>query len=181
MIDDPLNGFLDAVTADLKAHFGHGLRQCARHAGRFDTAELERFGTSAPAILVALLGVGPGAEAGDGTVDHVLRLGAFVAAADQGRAHRDTLAVGLVGSVLTRLPGQVWGRDDTHPVAARTIRATNLYASTRGRGVALWGVEWQQAIRLGAPDFVTWPGTLGSLVAVGPGDETVVWGGLDDG
>ncbi|MBB4266893.1 hypothetical protein [Roseospira visakhapatnamensis] len=176
---DPLNGLLDAVVAGLKAHFGAGLRQCKRHAGRFDAAELERHGADAPAILVAPLGIGPGAEAGDGTADHTLRLGAFVVATDRGRADRDVLAAGLVGTLITHLPGQVWGRDDTHPVEARTLRAQNLYASTRGRGVVLWGLEWRQAIRLGTSNFADWPGTLATVAARGPGDEAVRWGGVD--
>lgn len=178
---DPLNGLLDAVVTGFKTHFGGSLRQCARHAGRFDVQELERHGADTPAILVALLGIGPCAEAGDGTTDHTLRLGAFVVTTDRGRTDRDVLAAGLVGTLITHLPGQVWGRDDTHPVEARTIRAQNLYASTRGRGVVLWGVEWQQAIRLGESDFQDWPGTLATVAARGPGDETVAWGGVDDG
>ncbi|MBB4287746.1 hypothetical protein [Roseospira goensis] len=178
---DPLNGLLDAVQSGLKAHFGAGLKQCARHPGRFDAAELERHGAHAPAILVALLGIGPGAEVASGEVDHALRLGAFVVAADVGRTDRDVLAAGLVGTLVTLLPGQVWGRDDTHPVSARTIRAQNLYASTRGRGIVLWGVEWRQDIRLGTSDFESWPGTLAGIVVRGPGGETVTWGGIGDG
>lgn len=178
---DPLNGLLDAIQAGLKEHFGSALRQCDRHAGRFDADELSRMGAAAPAILIALLGVGPGAEVSSGEVDHTLRLGAYVVAADEGGIARDVLAAALVGRLVTLLPGHVWGRDDVHPVEARSIQARNLYASTRGRGVVLWGVEWRQVIRLGASDFEPWPGALESLTARGPGEETVSWGGLGDG
>ncbi|TAN61083.1 MAG: hypothetical protein EPN20_12955 [Magnetospirillum sp.] len=123
---------------------------CQSHPGRFDLAEIKRIAAKAPAVRVACLGLPAAGAAGSGERDQEIRFAAFVLTTDKPRLPRDVAAINLVESLLLFLPGQRWGKPGVHPVAEGQIKAENLYSSgLDGKGVALWGVNWSQKVRMG--------------------------------
>ena len=122
------------------------LRDCLAHAGRFDLAELKSFATRAPAVRVALLGLGAEAEASGPTWEYDLRLAAFVVVTDRPGLPRQEAAIAITQRLVTLIGGARWGQ----PVGqARRVVAENLYGSgLRDQGVALWAVSWQQRAML---------------------------------
>lgn len=122
------------------------LRDCLPHAGRFDLAELKSFATRAPAVRVALLGLGREAEGGGPTWEYEARLAAFVVVTDRPGLPRHEAAIAITQRLVTLIGAARWGQ----PVGqAKGVAADNLYSSgLREQGVALWGVTWIQSVQL---------------------------------
>ena len=111
------------------------------HGGRFDAAELKRVAVRAPAVFVAVLGVGDVRELG-GEIGAALNMGAFVITTSASSAPRDEAALAIVQALLGLVPGNRWGRAEGNP---DRITAENLFSSTIDkRGVAMWAVSWRQ-------------------------------------
>ena len=129
--------------------------EVAAHSGRFDESELAAFLVRAPAIRVAVLGIGQIDPVDDGSFDARARIGIYLATKDVDAAlDRDTAVLSLSEAVMIGCHHKTWGLDFAHP--AKVGGAQNLYTeATRGKGVALWAIDITQAVRLGVDDLVT--------------------------
>lgn len=142
----------DGIVAAIKAAIP-ALKEVKSHAGRFDLAELQRLAAKAPAVRVACLGV-LSAKATPGCVEITVSWAAFVIAKDQRGLKRDAAALALITAIMPTIPGNLWGLDNVD--APDKIRADNLYSGKLDqKGVALWGVRWQQDMQLGQLDEAT--------------------------
>jgi hypothetical protein len=148
----------DAVVTGLQAEAGTGERfhgvKIVSHGGEFDTeAEVDRWAARAPALLVAMLKSDTetiGGEPWDCCV-----LGVFVVTVDRPGVMRDAAALTLASNVqhfLKQSPSPRWGLSTS--VISKVI-ARNLYHEKFDKkGLALWGVFFEQSIKLEAPPAV---------------------------
>lgn len=140
---------LDAIAADLRAHLGSAAASVETHPGRFGADDLRRLAARAPAVRVALLGVGGLTVQGNGRQRADCLLAAYVITTDRpGLRDRHEVAGALVGRLLARTALREWaGIDprDQKPALAEDVRADNLYAGAIDQqGIALWAVSWAQ-------------------------------------
>lgn len=124
------------------------------HRGRFDNAaEIQRFATRAPAVLVACVR----SQFHDASVGMPMIEAAwavFVITRDQPQLARDAGALGLVEAVQLCISGNTWSRDDTS--APTGIDARNLYSGSIDKlGIALWGISFEQTVMNPAIDSST--------------------------
>lgn len=138
----------DAAVDALQQTLGSAAR-VQKHGGRFTLEELKQYALQGPAVLVAVLAVGPVEIASQG-VEATLSLGAFVVVGDKPQLPRDTGALALTSALVAALPGNDFG---VAVDGARKVRGDNLYNSALDRqGVALWAVTWQQEVALAQVD-----------------------------
>lgn len=118
--------------------------------GRFDLAELKRWGARAPCLLVAAMGL-PRLELEGGTWNADVRWAVFVLTKDLPQRPRDATALDLVEATLVVIrPEEDWGDPDGQ--AVRDVAAENLYSGQIDtNGVALWVVTWRQRHDLPPP------------------------------
>ncbi|QQQ17749.1 hypothetical protein JIP62_10435 [Brevundimonas vitis] len=145
---------IDAIKAALPTFGVEG------HLGRFAPADLSRFLTTAPAIRVAILGLGKGEIVSDEGAapfwDGEVRLAVYVVTRDAGaRLTRDAAAMAAVETIVLLAAGSSWGLDFAFPAGAAD--GQNLFSDeTLSKGVALWGINVPQRVQLwpaeGEPD-----------------------------
>jgi hypothetical protein len=150
-----------AIVATLAAALNNRVEVVA-HSGRFTEAELSAFMIKAPAVRVAVLGVGAITSCATGGFDADVQVGIYIATKDEAaKLDRDAQSLGLVEGVLVTAHHARWGLDFCHPAAP--AGAQNLYTETgRQKGVSLWAVDLIQKIRI-VPDDAdagTFPGEL---------------------
>ncbi|MEO0999814.1 MAG: phage protein Gp37 [Pseudomonadota bacterium] len=165
-----LPGLLAEIATQIDAGIT-GLRTVEPHSGRIDLEELKRIGAKAPAVYVALAGIGQLQEVDGPVYEAPLSLVAFVVTADHRGPERAEAAVALVEGLVGLVPGRRW-TPACYP--AGLPRADNLYGTAAGnQGLALWSVAWTQTVQLTCPE----PGVPIDLTifATGlePGDEEV--------
>lgn len=131
----------------LYAAAGIELADCLPHGGRVTLADLERIGAYTPTVLLTVLRLSAIERRGLQGVTYRLQWAAYpVASAQDGREAHD-LAAEYAETLIGALPGETWGRGDCEAVAAEAIDAANLYSgAVAERGMALWGITWDQAI-----------------------------------
>lgn len=141
---------IDAIKAALPAFDVKG------HLGRFAPADLSKFLTTAPAVRVAILGLGDGSlvqDEGDAASwEGTARLAVYVVTKDVGaRLTRDEAATVAVETIVLLAAGARWALPFTRP--AGPADGNNLFSDeTLQRGVALWGVNIPQPVRLSAAE-----------------------------
>lgn len=133
-----------AIVATLAAALPAGTSVEA-HRGRFDSAaEIQRFATKAPAVLVACVR-SQVLNPGSGLLVVRASWALFVITRDRPQLPRDTGALALTEALLLTVGGNSWGRSDVGEPT--DLEATNLYAGTVDNlGVALWAVTFEQLI-----------------------------------
>lgn len=150
-----LPALLEAIAADLRTLLGTRAAVVDVHAGRFTAAELRRYATRAPAVLLACLRVSALDQAGADRQTASLHLAAFVLTTDRDGTPRASVALDLAGRVLAALSLRRWpGIDEREQrvIDPATVEATNLYAADiDSQGVALWAVSWQQTFTITPP------------------------------
>lgn len=127
------------------------LKTCEPHGGRFDLAELKRWGIKAPAVLVAITStgaptIGQGIEA---PVAYVI----YVITKDTAVSPRDMTAINLVQGILRLLPGQDWSHPEMGDTPFLTepegVTCQNLFSTDLdSEGVAMWAVTFRQSVLL---------------------------------
>lgn len=151
---------IDAISAALPNFKIEG------HLGRFAPADLSRFLISAPAVRVAILGLGKGElvtdDDGPTIWDGEARLAVYVVTKDVGaRLARDEVATAAVEAIVIRAAGATWGLPFTRPAGAAD--GQNLFSDeTLQKGVALWGVNIPQPVRLWSAEGEV-PGPLSAM------------------
>lgn len=116
------------------------------HGGRFNGAELRRYATRAPAVLVAAMSI-PELVDGSGPVRPVVQLAAFIVTRDVPQVTRDEQGLTLTEALLRHIPGNRWGLVNAQ-LPAR-INGENLYSGEIDKlGVAMWAVSWRQEVSL---------------------------------
>ncbi len=144
----------------------------AGHLGRFAASDLSKFLLSAPAVRVAILGIADGEIVdhglGDVELDCRARVALYVVTKDQGRASRDEIATAAVEAIMRLAAGANWGLAFAR--SALPADASNLFSDeTLNKGVALWGINIAQPVRLSGPDQTDEGGPLSQLfVGVAP-------------
>ncbi len=138
----------DRTAAAIKAAIG-GLATCERYAGQFSALESGRVTFLAPAVFVASSG-GPMTPAGTDQIDCACKVLAYVIwQAARSRADRSLSAAALAQAVAVFAEGRQFGLAPAMPAVVK--RTTALYSvALEKKGLALWVVEWEQVVRLGA-------------------------------
>lgn len=146
-VDPTLLSGLPRIIADAVKLALPELTECVPHPGRFDLRELEAFAARAPAVRIALLGLGRGVEVGGPAWEHDLSFGAFVVTTDRANLPRQAAAVNIVQKLVTLISANRWQTSGIGQASG--ITADNLYnPTTRQRGIALWGVSWTHKAQL---------------------------------
>lgn len=126
------------------------LAACEIHDGRFDLEEIKRWAVNTPSIRVAVLGVSSVGDSGDERSEPVYTLAAMVITRNAPGLPRGKAARAITDHLLREIPRARWGL--TGVGDARRLRAQNLYSGKLDKqGVALWGVLWEQKLRLDGP------------------------------
>jgi phage gp37-like protein len=160
-----------AMATQIDARLGSGW-DVEPHLGRFTDEELKLFMAKAPAVRVAVLGLGKPTEIPDASAaDYPTTIGVYVVTKDGStKFSRDEQAIAAVEAILLLADRNRWGcgqfcRSCT-PRGAR-----NLYSDKGLRdGVALWAIELDAVVRLAPPDPATYTMTalyLGQAPNVG--------------
>ena len=123
------------------------------HGGTFDEAQIKIFASKAPAIRVAILGVGQVRLYGDGEVRVPINFTAVCVARDgmsDGKpVLRDEQALYLANAVVLAMQGNRFGLDGVF--RPEELSARNLYSGTGfGTGLALFEVTWTSPVLLGS-------------------------------
>ncbi len=147
-----------------------GLGTCALYAGEFSGGEISRSSVTAPAALVACLGVTREGAVECGQADWRCRFTVYCMTRHAGgRSPRAAEALELAESAVAAIEGNRFGLTGLFP--AQVVRMDNLYAESFDRaGVALWAVTWEQVARLGADEWAA-EGTRPESLYVGIAPE----------
>lgn len=134
-----------AIAATMKAALPNV--NVAEHGGRFGAKEVQKWATGAPAIRIACLGI-PEVVLGPRMLLNA-SWGAFCIDTDRAgvKGPRDVRVLLLVQSAMAVCAqfGQRWNGKAVTAVEKPT--AANLYAADlEDMGVALWAVQWRQAV-----------------------------------
>lgn len=152
----------DAIVAAFRAETGVGERfngiKIASHGGEFDTEkEVDRWAANAPAILIAVLKADVENLGGEPHAHCVL--GAFCITKDKPAVMRDAGALVLISNVMHYLKQSAaprWSGVETQGL--KNVIARNLYHTKFDeKGLAIWGVFFEQAVKLDAPIVVELP------------------------
>lgn len=121
-----------------------------RIGGAFDSSELRRHVSTAPAVLIACLGMSEFRRARPGGWSMTVDMVAYVLTRDRAGAERDAMAQELVAEVLREMNRSVWDMPEAFGVPLEdSIEATNLYdGELDSVAVALWTVTWRQPFYL---------------------------------
>ena len=116
-----------------------------QHPGRFTDAELGTLVLKKRAVRVAIEAVPQVSVNGPGAIQAQLLMSAFVICGDSAVAPRHQAALTIVHQLLGHIPHQRWGTQYLRPVLPASLSVDNLYNGEIDRkGIALWGVAWQQ-------------------------------------
>ena len=124
------------------------------HGGTFDLEEVKRFATKAPAVRVAIVGVGRGSRYADGRWRLPVRFSAVVFTRDSatggGVSPRDSAALLLASAVELAIASNRFGLADAFQ--PEDVEARSEYSGRVDTlGVALWQVTWSSGILIGNP------------------------------
>jgi len=144
----------DAVVASLKVKLGSTV-DVDSHGGTFDTAEVKRFATKAPAVRVAITGVGRTSRYADGRLKLPVRFAAVVFTRDTAtggdKIPRDTAALLLATAVELAVGGNRFGCEGVFQPT--DLEARSEYSGPVDTlGVALWQVTWTSDALIGEPE-----------------------------
>lgn len=136
----------DTVAAQVHAVIPD-LVTCHAIAGSVDAAELKRIGSSAPAVLVALLGLKQDAKLTFPQIGYSAEMAAFVVTrreSGQEARHSGTI---IAQTVMRLIPENSWELADCGP--AVSVSASPLVnKETRAIGIHLMMVSWTQPVVL---------------------------------
>ena len=142
----------DAVVGSLRNKLGGGV-SVEPHGGTFALEDLKRFALLAPAVRVAIVGVGKGSRFNDGRWQVPVHFAAVAITRDAVAPERITRDVGallLVGALELSLASNRFGLEGVRQ--AEAIEARNEYSGpVETMGVALWQVTWTTPVLLGEP------------------------------
>ena len=138
----------DAIVKAIKTGIP-GLNDCGPHKGLFDLAALKRYGASAPAARVSILGFGHPAQHSTGKWVLPVDLCCVVITRDVPGLDRDTAASALATAITIQITDARWGFGN-QVARAEQLRCHNEYAEAIDKeGLSVWQVLWQQAILIG--------------------------------
>jgi hypothetical protein len=147
---ESLGDFRSAVLASLREKIpGVSIET---HGGTFDEKEIQVFATKAPAIRIAIVGIGQLGQFGDGEVRVPIHFTAVCVARDgikdEKPVARDEQALYLANAMQLAVYGNRFGRDGVF--RPEDVQARNLYSGTAyGYGLALFEVTWTSPVLLG--------------------------------
>ncbi|MCX4025048.1 hypothetical protein H0A36_23540 [Endozoicomonas sp. SM1973] len=137
---------LSAITQTIHSHLPD-LKDVSTHAGRFDLGEVKRVANYTPAVKVALMEAWEFKSIETEQWDVSLRLAAFVMVSDSRKLPKDEAAINIIEALSLLIAEQRWGVEGV--LAASGIKASNLFSTQTDRqGLAIWGVTWDQVMRL---------------------------------
>lgn len=150
----------DRIVAELSRRMTT-IRSVEAHGGTFDMDEVKRFALAAPAVRVAMLGIGRISRYGTGELLAPVNFAAVCVARDEAKAGvgvipKDIGCAAIAAQATLIVDGNRWGwaasGDGPGMVGVpEELQAENLYSGQIDKtGVALWQVTWTQVIRLGA-------------------------------
>jgi hypothetical protein len=124
----------------------------ATHGGTFDDAELARFATKAPAIRVAIAGVGKHEQFGDGRIVFPVNFAAVAVAKDSmsegKKIERDLAGLGLAQAIELTVFGNRFGLEGVGRPS--DLHGRNEYSGKLDQtGISLWQVTWTSNLLLG--------------------------------
>lgn len=150
----------DRIVAELARRMT-AVRSVEAHGGTFDLDEVKRFALAAPAVRVAMLGLGRVSRYGTGELLAPVNFAAVCVARDEAKAGvgvipKDIGCAAIAAQAALIVDGNRWGWSAEPGApgmvgAPDDLQAENLYSGQIDKtGVALWQVTWTQTIRLGA-------------------------------
>jgi hypothetical protein len=148
LLPDPSTA-LDRIVAVLASAVPAGVA-VKRIGGAFDGAEIRRHVTTAPAVLVACLGLSNYDRRGTGSWTVQADLVTYVLTRDTPAQPRDRSALALVADALRQIARSNWDAPDAFGLPDQaSIEASNLYGGDIDSiAVALWAVTWRQPLYL---------------------------------
>jgi hypothetical protein len=158
--------FRDAVVATLQAAIPNV--DIATHGGTFDDAELGRFATKAPAIRVAIVGVGKHERFGDGRILLPVNFAAVAVTkdsmADGKKIERDRAGLGLTQAIELTVFGNRFGLEGVKQPS--DIHGRNEYSGQLDKtGISLWQVTWTSGLLIGQAGVPEQNGAIGDAIA----------------
>lgn len=149
---------MSASLADLRAAVVSTLKAAIlrvdidSHGGTFTEAELARFATKAPAIRIAIVGIGSAGRYNDGRVLLPVHFAAVAigkdAMIDGRRIERDLAGLGLAHAIELAIAGNRFGLEGV--LQPRDVSARNEYSGELDKtGVCLWQVTWTSGLLIG--------------------------------
>jgi hypothetical protein len=147
-----LVGLREAVVESFKAKLGAGVK-VESHGGSFDLAELKRYAQKAPAVAVAIVGVGRASRFTDGRWKLPVHFSAVAITVDRageaGKIGRDVAGLALVGAIELSLASNRFGLEGV--MQPEDVQGRNEYSGPLDQlGIALWQVTWTSCVLLGS-------------------------------
>ncbi len=142
----------DAVVAELRRLIP-GVKSIEPHGGSFDEKELQKFALLAPAIRVAMVGIGQVRRHNDGMIVLPVNFAAMCVARDgvgpDGKlVERDVQAMMLANAVTLAVYGNRFDLDLVYQ--PENVTGRNEYSgSVQGAGLTLWQVAWTSPVCMG--------------------------------
>lgn len=153
-----------AIVDELKTKLASAVKTVEGHGGRFDAKELMRVSAKAPAVFVAAMLLSEITRRHSETTA-TISWAVFVVAKDQpNNVTRDVVALTIAEAIGKIVPDNRWGLDGQCEGTPTSIRAQNMFsAEIDAKGVAMWGLSWQQKMVIAAGDDTS---TLDDLLAI---------------
>jgi hypothetical protein len=164
-----------AIVASLAAKLGATI-DVDEHGGTFNEAELKRFATKAPAVRVAIVGVGKASRFADGRLRVPVRFAAVVVTRDAApggaKIPRDAAALLLATAVELAVGGNRFGLEGMFQPT--DLEARSEYSGPVDTlGVALWQVTWTSDALIG--DSLAPPDTAIAALTQALVDSVATW------
>ena len=142
------NEALETISDYLEANLADHTKDVASHPGRFSEDELSRLLTGKKAVRVAIENTQSVSVDGQGIHEAKLLMAAYVICSDTHDAPRHKSALAITEAIVELLPFNRFGLNNLKPVTPASISAENLYSGEIDRkGIALWGISWEQIIK----------------------------------
>jgi hypothetical protein len=138
------------------------------HGGTFDLNEVKRFATLAPAIRVAIVGVGKHEQYGDGRVLLPVNVAAVAVAkdamADGKKIERDFAGLALTQAIELTVFGNRFGFEGVKRPA--DLDSRNEYSGPLDQtGISLWQTTWTSGLLIGQAGVEEQDGAFGDAIA----------------
>jgi hypothetical protein len=128
-----------------------GVQLVTTHIGEFGPDEVQRYAASAPAVILAPLGM-PDIKRAGGMSIITVNYGAFILTKSMTKDDRGDIALAIIEELAKLLPYETWD-PGACAQAPKDIDAGNLYTGTVDEmGVSLWVVRWRQAVQIQKTD-----------------------------
>lgn len=125
------------------------LRTCESHPGQFNEAEIRRVAAQAPAVFVAVLGVGKVNDTRH-PAQAPVSFAIYVIAKDQPGKTRDQISLRLTNALIDYITNNDWDSDSVVE-DPENIKAANLFRAVIDKqGVAMWAISFTQVIEITA-------------------------------